>query len=153
MGLHYPSRHDSKPPKHNFPEMADWTSVAQQTFNFQCEITTLTCQLCDLSTNMTERLFEDSGTTSKPLFSQCLRFFCSDCTQLPRGRSRPISCGHSPPHAMAAVSLNGAILEEDSMPTPPAVVGELALAGLPSKATALLRQLNSQAPDVKRSVS
>jgi SNF2 family DNA or RNA helicase len=153
LGLHYPSRHESDTThKYRASGATDWATTAQQTFNFQCETTTLTCELCGLSTNMTETLLEDAGTSSNPLFSQCLRFFCSDCTQLPQRSSRNISCGHSSPHSMATVSLNRSTFEEDSIQANIPHTSIFPFAGLPSKVIALVQDLNAQPYNVKRLV-
>ncbi|KAJ8119824.1 hypothetical protein ONZ43_g3312 [Nemania bipapillata] len=104
LGLHYSSQqghntisNDSCPQ----PLGADWEQAAQQTFNFRCEAGTLTCELCGLSTNMTETLLEEST------------------------------------------------LEEDSIQAHILNSNTLTYAGLPSKITALVRDLNCQARDVK----
>ncbi|KAI0876954.1 SNF2 family N-terminal domain-containing protein [Hypoxylon argillaceum] len=150
LGLHYSFQHEHNPaPNYNLPETSDWERTAQQTFKFRCETNTVTCELCGLSTNVTETLLEDSGATSKPLFSQCLRFFCSDCTQSPRRGARKISCGHAPPHSMAIVSLNRSTFEEDAIHTPVLNTSTLASTGLPSKVLALVTDLSHQAHDVK----
>ncbi|KAI0466179.1 SNF2 family N-terminal domain-containing protein [Xylaria cf. heliscus] len=147
LGLHYSSRHghhDCDP-----PQATDWEKIAQPTFNFQYETTTLACESCGAPTNMTETLLDDSGTVSKPLFSQCLRFFCSDCTQLPQRDSRTISCGHHPPHSMATVSLNRSAFEENSIVAENHPTSMFSSAGLPSKVTVLVTDLTYQPADVK----
>ncbi|KAI0421832.1 SNF2 family N-terminal domain-containing protein [Xylaria grammica] len=149
LGLHYSSRHEHITTyEGGSPNTTDWERIAQQTLNFQCETATLTCELCGLSTNMTETLLEDSGVTSKPLFSQCLRFFCPDCTQSPKRGARNFSCGHYPPHPIATVSLSRSAFEEDDIQTIPHA-SMLLGAGLPSKVTALVRELSCQSADVK----
>ncbi|TGJ82686.1 hypothetical protein E0Z10_g6083 [Xylaria hypoxylon] len=149
LGLHYSPRHEhSTAYNYSYPQMTDWERIAQQTFNFQCEIATLTCELCGLSTNMTETLLEDSGATSKLLFSQCLRFFCSDCTQSPKRGASNLSCGHYPPHSMATVSLSRSAFEEDAIQAIP-YTSTLSGTGLPSKVAALMRELSHQPADVK----
>ncbi|RWA04745.1 hypothetical protein EKO27_g10360 [Xylaria grammica] len=149
LGLHYSSRHEHITTyEYNSPNTTEWEGMAQQTFNFQCETATLACELCGLSTNITETLLEDSGVTSKPLFSQCLRFFCPDCTQSPKRGARNFSCGHYPPHPMATVSLSRSAFEEDNIQTIPHA-SMLLGAGLPSKVTALVRELSCQSADVK----
>ncbi|KAI3324876.1 SNF2 family N-terminal domain-containing protein [Xylariaceae sp. AK1471] len=150
LGLHYHSRHENNATyNYRASELNDWESTAQQAFNFRCEATTLTCVLCGSPTNMTETLLDDSGNTSQPLFSQCLRFFCPDCTQLSQRGSINVSCGHYPPHAIARVSLSRSTFEEDAIRvnTPPTSV--LPCAGLPSKVIALVKELSAQPKDVK----
>jgi SNF2 family DNA or RNA helicase len=154
LGLHYGSRHDIKTSEYqiNSSQARDWTSIAQQTFNFQCEIASITCQRCKSSLDITERLFNGSGNqfVESPLFSQCLMFICSDCLQ--RLHVDPLSCGHEPPHPFAPVSLNPSILEESITAAHPAVGSNITATGLPSKVISLVRQLKAQPPDVKRSV-
>jgi SNF2 family DNA or RNA helicase len=158
MGLYYYSRHGIKPTEYlnTSSEVGDWSSVAQETFNFQCEITSITCQLCKSSFSITERLFGESGHhLINPLFSECLKFVCPDCIQHSHdgNHTKDFLCGHSPPHSFAPVSLNSAILEESVLMPPRLIVGsEMAPSGLPSKVTALLKQLKAQPSDAKRSV-
>jgi SNF2 family DNA or RNA helicase len=154
MGMHYHSRYDVKPAEYNTPsEPTDWTSVAQQTFNFQCEITSIACQLCKSTLDITERLFSDSNNhLANPLFFQCRKFVCPDCVQHSReGHTKDFLCGHSPPHIFAEVSLNRDILEDSILMPAHSVPGRKVLPnGLPSKVTSLLRRLKDQAPNTKR---
>lgn len=151
LGRHYSSRHEHNVTYNSEPTKAiEWERTAQLTFNFQYETTTLACDLCGSPTNMTETLLEDSGTASKPLFSQCLRFFCLDCTQSTQRGSRTISCGHHPPHSMATVSLNRSAFEEDPVEAESHPTSMFSLVGLPSKVTALVTELTYQPLDVKR---
>jgi hypothetical protein len=152
MGLRYHSRHDSNLKGRNSSEVVNWANIAQQAFNFQCEVTSIACQLCESSLDMMERLLECPGSHVNPLFSQCLRFFCSECAQRSHEGSKHILCGHSPPHSIAPVSLNSTILEEETVPAPLAVGSEAVLSHLPSKVASLLRQVKSQPSDTKRSV-
>ncbi|KAE8552362.1 hypothetical protein EYB25_006256 [Talaromyces marneffei] len=152
LGVHYGSRHDNKAPKYQIDpsEAVDWASIAQRTFNFQCEITSITCQWCKSLLDITERLFSESSNqfVESPLFSQCLIFICPDCRQRLHGDS--LSCGHEPPHPFAAVSLNASMLEETvHVPANPVVGGNMATTGLPSKVASLVRQLKAQPSDVK----
>lgn len=155
MGLHYGSRHDTKAPDYgiNSSGTVDWAGIAQQAFNFQCEIATITCQRCKSSLDITERVLSGSSdhVTETPLFSQCMSFICADCLQRSHGHS--LSCGHEPPHSFAPVSLNASVLEESVLSTANSTVGNYtASTGLPSKVTSLLAQLKAQPSDVKRSV-
>jgi SNF2 family DNA or RNA helicase len=153
LGLHYHSGRNRKPSERNSPGVVCWANVAQQAFKFQCEVMSIACQLCESYLDTTERLLGGPGSHVNPLFSQCLRFLCSDCVQRSQGVSKPISCGHSPPHSIAPVSLNSAIQEEDIITTHFPVGREVTLSRLPSKVTSLLNQLKGQLPDVKRSVA
>lgn len=155
LGLHYGSRHDTKAPEYQIhsPEAVDWVSIAQQTFNFQCEITSITCQRCKSSLDITERVFNGSGeqVVENPLFSQCFMFICLDCLQ--RSHGDALSCGHEPPHPFAPVSLNASVLGEGVLTTAHSTVDSYtASTGLPSKVTSLLTQLRVQPSGVKRSV-
>ncbi|KAI8950617.1 SNF2 family N-terminal domain-containing protein [Xylaria longipes] len=150
LGLHYSSRHEYNVTyDRETIQATDWEGIAQTTFSFQCETTTLACESCGSPTNMTETLPDDSGAASKPLFSQCLRFFCSDCTQLPQRGSQTISCGHHPPHSMATVSLNRSAFEEDSIEADSHPTNTSSFIGLPSKVTALVTDLSYQPADIK----
>ncbi|KAI3340580.1 SNF2 family N-terminal domain-containing protein [Ustulina deusta] len=152
LGLHFSSRHEhitTSTYDYSSPQMTDWERIAQQTFNFQCQAATLTCGMCGVSTYLTETLLEDAGATSKPLFSRCLQFFCSDCTQLPQRSSKNISCGHCPPHPIATVSLNQYTFEEDAIQANISHESMSPCAGLPSKVTALVKELSCQPGDVK----
>lgn len=155
LGLHYGSRHDAKVSEYQFnsPQAVDWASIAQQAFNFQSEITSISCQRCKASLDITERLLTESGSgyVESPLFSQCLMFICPDCLQRSNGDS--LSCGHEPPHPFAPVSLNASVLEESLLTAVNCAVGSYtASTGLPSKITSLMTQLKAQPSDVKRSV-
>ncbi|KAI0190821.1 SNF2 family N-terminal domain-containing protein [Astrocystis sublimbata] len=119
----------------------DWIKTAQMTFNFHFETTAMACHLCGLPVIMTETMLEEP-----PLFSQCHRFFCSDCTQSP---PRTVACGHQPPHSMAAVSLSRSALEEDSIEATSQFASINTVAGLPSKIAALVGELGRQPAGVK----
>ncbi|KAI1748343.1 SNF2 family N-terminal domain-containing protein [Xylaria castorea] len=150
LGLHYSSRHEHNVTYDCEPTQAtDWERIAQSTFHLQYETTTLACELCGSPTNMTDTLLDDPGATSKALFSQCRRFFCSDCTRLPQQGSGNISCGHHPSHSMATVSLNRSALEEDSIGVDSRPTSMFSFTGLPSKVTALVTELSFQPADVK----
>ncbi|KAI7974956.1 hypothetical protein EIK77_001709 [Talaromyces pinophilus] len=154
LGLHYGSRHDTKTPEYQIhsPEAIGWASIAQQAFNFQCEITSITCQRCKSSLDISERVFSGSGeqVVESPLFFQCLMFICPDCLQHSHGDT---SCGHEPPHPFAPVSLNASVLEDSVLTAAHSAVGSYtAPTGLPSKVTSLLTQLRAQPLGVKRLV-
>ncbi|KAI0400766.1 SNF2 family N-terminal domain-containing protein [Xylaria palmicola] len=150
LGLHYSSRHEDNvtynPPS---PQTTQWERVAQATFNLQYETTTLSCEFCGSPTHMTDSLLEDVGATSKALFSQCLRFFCSDCAQSTHGGLGNVRCGHEPPHQMSAVSLDRSTLEEDAIQAHSARTNAPSHVALPSKVMALVRDLCFQSSDVK----
>ncbi|KAH8690625.1 SNF2 family N-terminal domain-containing protein [Talaromyces proteolyticus] len=153
MGMHYNSRYDVRAIENNDPsEATDWSSVAQQTFNFQCEIASITCQLCKSMLDITERLFGGSSNhLTNPLFSQCWQFVCPDCVQRSHEDcAKDFLCGHSPPHPFAPVSLNRDILEDGIlMPAQSTPGSDVMLNRLPSKVTSLLRRLKSQPFDSK----
>ncbi|KAI0533636.1 SNF2 family N-terminal domain-containing protein [Xylaria digitata] len=149
LGLHYPSWNEHAITyNYDNSQTASWETTAQQAFNFQCETSTLTCELCRSSTNMSETLLEDSGASPQPLFSQCLRFFCSDCAHSPKRGAGNILCGHHPPHSMAIVSMSRSAFEEDAIQAIPCT-RTLSKAGLPSKTTALVNDLSYQPGNVK----
>lgn len=155
LGLHYGSRHETNGSEYQFysSESVYWASMAQQAFNFQCEIATITCQGCKSSLDITERVFSGSNehVVEKPLFFQCMSFICADCLHRLHGHS--LSCGHEPPHPFSPVSLNASVLEESGLPAVDSTVGNYTTStGLPSKVTSLVAQLKAQPSNVKRSV-
>ncbi|KAI0183059.1 SNF2 family N-terminal domain-containing protein [Xylaria flabelliformis] len=150
MGLHYSSRHEHNVTNNcETTQRTDWERIAQSTFHLQYETTTLACELCGSPTNMTDNLLDDSGATSKALFSECRRFFCSDCTQSPQQGPRSITCGHRPSHSMATVSLNRSALEEDSIEIDSHPTSMLSFTWLPSKVKALVAELSIQPVGIK----
>jgi hypothetical protein len=148
MGLQYHSRYDDPAAEVDSQGQSNWTEVAQQAFNFECEAGSITCQLCSSSLDLAETLGEP-GNQTPPQFSQCLRFICSECTQRLHRGSKPISCGHSPSHPIAPVSTNRMELEEAIIPMPSVDDYETSLIGLPSKVTSLVTQLKAQPATVK----
>jgi len=149
MGLHYHSRYNNISAEFGPQEHIKWTVVAQQAFDFKLEAGSIICQHCLSSLDVTEALLGEPGNQKLPRFSQCLRFFCSECTQRLHKASKPIVCGHSPSHPTASVSVSRTELEEATDET--ALIGDYhsSLIGLPSKVTCLVTQLQAQPSDVK----
>lgn len=149
MGLHYRSRYDNPTAEVDSQGQIKWTEVAQQAFDFELEAGSIICQLCLSSLDVTEALLGESGNQTQPRFSQCLRFFCSECIQRLHRASKPVACGHSPSHPTASVSASRTELEDATGPTPPIEDYHISLIGLPSKVTSLVKQLQAQPADVK----
>ncbi|KAI1273078.1 SNF2 family N-terminal domain-containing protein [Xylaria sp. FL0933] len=154
LGLHFSSRHEhmvisTSASSHSSPQIPGWESIAQETFNFQCETAPLTCEMCGSFTSLTETLLEDSGAPPRPLFAQCLRYICSDCVHQPQRGLRSVTCGHNPPHPVATVLVNQSAFEEEAIQTNVPHTSISSCAGLSSKVTALVRDLSCQAEDVK----
>ncbi|KAI1353446.1 SNF2 family N-terminal domain-containing protein [Xylaria sp. FL0043] len=154
LGLHFSSRHEhmatsTSTSSYGSLQIPGWESIAQQTFNFQCETAPLTCEMCGSFTSLTETLLEDSVAPPRPLFAQCLRYICSDCVHQPQRGLRSISCGHNPPHPVATVSVNQSAFEEEAIQANIPHTSISSCAGLSSKVTALIGDLSYQTEDVK----
>lgn len=144
MGLHYQSRHDESETMGD--AAAEWARTAQQAFNAQREMDTITCLQCASSLTVTETLLDEgTGTEKLPQFFRCLRFYCGECVKTHR-HSRHVNCGHSPSCPGASVSISDRALEDlpslDGLETRRDLV-------LPSKIQALVTDINSQPEGVK----
>ncbi|ROW05656.1 hypothetical protein VSDG_00671 [Cytospora chrysosperma] len=75
MGIHYRSRHEESRSLRD--ATAEWTAVAQQAFNAQREMGTITCLQCASCLTVTESLLNEGTDAEKlPWFFRCLRFCC-----------------------------------------------------------------------------
>ena len=150
LGLHYESRHDFTSIEESVLEDSkEWSIGAQQAFNLQREMGSLNCIVCQAICDMTTAMLE-SDSQVQAQFSRCLSFICSDCVQKKKRLNKPITCGHSPIHAMAPVSTSWAAMEESLGSTDTTMIqGAAKVAALSSKIAALVQQLSSLPGDVK----
>lgn len=150
MGLHYRLRHNKT--ENSGGATAEWTATAQQTFNAQREMDTITCLQCATSLTLTETLSDDvTASDGLPCFFRCLRFYCSQCISQKGHRDRHVSCGHSPSCPGAFVSISDGALEElpslDGLKATPNMILPSSL--LPSKVQALVADIRNQPEGVK----
>lgn len=111
MGVHYRWRHDE--PKTLGDATVEWTATAQQAFNTQREMDTITCLQCASSLTLTETLLDENSSADKlPCFFRCLRFCCGDCIIKTHRHGRHVNCGHSPSCPGASVSVSEGALED-----------------------------------------
>lgn len=137
----------------------NWGEIAQQIFNTQRGIDHIYCQNCSVvAADDASLVDENLNTTLKrhPLFSQCMKFICSECAT-ERPHLRPV-CGHDTPCPFAPVSLDvgreGAFQggfprevgeKQQATPPPPNV--------FPTKVISLITQLKALHENTKRFVS
>jgi SNF2 family DNA or RNA helicase len=107
LGLHYYTRHNARKPQ----DATDWAAVAQSTFDFQREISTLVCSQCSSILDMTTYAFEDGQAQDNPCYSRCLRYACGECSFKLRQTGHRMVCGHKPRCPIAFVSLDGSSAE------------------------------------------
>ena len=145
MGIHYQSRHDEFMRTGN--TTTEWAAVAQQTFNVQREMDTITCLQCASSLTLTETLLDEATDTNKlPCFFRCLRYCCGECTSKSRRHGSYVSCGHMPSCPRASVSISDGALED--LPSLGGLKSSLDMA-LPSKIQALVTDIKSLPEGVK----
>ncbi|KAM0317955.1 hypothetical protein ACHAPQ_010855, partial [Fusarium lateritium] len=133
LGLHYNSRHTKTSQTLHFN---DWLSLAQSTFDMQCDMGPVVCLQCSSTLDITEPLLDDSTTiVQDPLFFSCLRFICTDCVQKWK---KPVLCGHKPCCAVAHVSVGGHKVESSLSGVQPQTDK-----GLPSKVEALIADIKA----------
>lgn len=151
MGLQYHIRHDHDKLQGLGQGLSRWASVAQQAFNFEYESGSVSCHFCSSVFNPGEALLGWTKEQVQPVFSECLRFICSECMESPQRGKRALTCGHNPSHPIATVSTNtmGQVETEDMLPM---IEEDSPINDLPSKVLALLRQLKAQRPGTKRQV-
>ena len=147
LGLRYDSRHETAGAI--LTSATDWVVEAQQIFDLQREMNPVVCSNCHATSDLTTAIV-GIETHAKPLLTQCLRFFCSDCVQGYNLRKKAVTCGHTPPHPVAPVSLGLADLE--GVPSLLLTGGAARTQQLSSKITALVSQLVSLPRDLKRLV-
>ncbi|KAK1751104.1 SNF2 family N-terminal domain-containing protein [Echria macrotheca] len=139
LGLHYDSRYEIAGVSLN--DAANWASQAQVVFDLQRQMDPIVCSTCNATCDLATAMI-NCESQGRPLFAQCLSFFCADCVQGYNRRKRTMTCGHSPPHPVAPVSLEFTDLESGP--------GVLPMSKpLSSKVTALIAQLRRVEPHVK----
>lgn len=143
LGLYYCHRHK---PTVIQDQATDWKAMAQPAFNFERETGAVECQYCPASVDVSDGVVDDLRNHKSPLFSQCLKFVCSDCVAM----NLVINCGHNPTCAYFPVSLSLARLEETTPLDPPTGAQDMLGMGLPSKVAALVTQVTNLPLDVKR---
>jgi hypothetical protein len=146
LGLHYHDRRSLGAVAKN--KLDNWAVAAQQTFNLQGEIGGMQCRYCFAVTDTSASLLNDTRSQQPLQLSKCLQLICFDCISI----KRPIDCGHSPSCEFARVYLNPNSLEETSLSLNHFDRAESLTQALklPLKVTALVAQLKSLPPGVKR---
>lgn len=149
LGLHYHTRHDANPPLMRLSSKeTEWASVAQQTFKSHLEMGSVSCSVCQSIQSLTdmENLFDETPQQKKPLFSRCLRYVCSECASSLSRNGRTFHCGYNSACPAVPVSTSIYSLEDtsDAVPEP-----QLPLGSFPSKAIALVTDIQAQPSDVK----
>jgi hypothetical protein len=143
LGVHYHTRHNQP----STQKSEDWTALAQEMFNIQRGMGTVSCYQCSSVLEHDETLLDDPATQESPLFSRCLKYVCADCSYNLKRVGRKMVCGDTPFCPIAPVSISNAALEE--MPSLVASQTKGPSAGLPSKIAVLIADLKSLALDVK----
>lgn len=139
LGLHYHSRHANNDADLR-AEMDKWQSVAQDTFNCQRNMESISCAQCSSNLDLTETLLDGPATPKvSPQFFSCLKFCCAECySHLLKSRQAP-SCGHRPCCPAAPISLNSDGLESSQLEADRVRAG----LSLPSKIEALVTDIKS----------
>jgi hypothetical protein len=140
LELQYHARHKTQ----NDPE---WSSIAQQAFNFRRGIEPLICMQCSLSVDFNQSLLDGSSSSiSAPQFTSCMKFVCGECARKLSRDQHAVRCGHNPACLVASVSTGGDAFEEtvETLSKMP-----LAPMRLSSKVEALITDLKSLPPDTK----
>ncbi|EGR47680.1 uncharacterized protein TRIREDRAFT_63568, partial [Trichoderma reesei QM6a] len=142
LGVHYKRRYDL--PAYNEQTPQSWREAAQQTFNIRRGLNSIHCRLCFCVVDSTESVIYDAGSPPMSLFSQCLEFVCSTCLSTHSGSQVLRSCSHATLCPTASISTD--MFDTDDAPW--LSMGQLS-AGLPTKVSMLIRDLQSQPHDVK----
>lgn len=159
LGLYYRSRHNKEVHVSHISQPADttWNStVAQRALNLQLGMDPVCCKECKATLDETVSLLGDTSGTERvkpPLFSECMRFVCSECVSKRRGA--PPICDHSPVCSFAPVSLSAITAEESLEPSGTSLDGNkpMSLLEMPSKVKSLISQLKTLSYDTKRYAS
>jgi hypothetical protein len=153
LGLSYDGRHeleaaDEAPSS----DLQDWNTIAQVTFNLHREVSSVVCSSCASSWDTTTAplVHTSAESSSQSYFAKCLSYICSDCAQRCRRQNQVVTCGHTPNHSIAPVSMSWIALEESGVRADSGAVFSSS-AHLSSKVTALVLQLKGLPADTKRS--
>lgn len=156
LGLSYDYRHDLSAMEVDSQSirLKEWKDIAQETFNFHREVSSVICSSCAFFCDITTTSLDYGALESlpKPYFGKCLAYVCSDCAQRCIRQKQPITCGHTPSHSIAPVSMGWAALEDSGVPADSGTVVS-APAQLSSKVVALVSQLKCLPSNTKRSVN
>lgn len=146
LGLHYHDRRSLGAVAKN--KLDNWVTAAQQTFNLQGEMGGMQCRYCFTVADTSASLLNDTQSQQPLQLSECLQLICFDCISI----KRPIECGHSPSCGFAQVYLNPNSLEGTSLPMNhfERAASLSQTLKFPPKVTALVAQLKSLPPGVKR---
>ncbi|KAL7824115.1 SNF2 family N-terminal domain-containing protein [Trichoderma gracile] len=142
LGVYYRVRYNLQEYNEQTPQV--WAEAAQQTFNIRRGLNSIQCHLCLCVADSIEIAFNETGPPPKSLFSQCLEFICSTCLPTLSDSQRLRSCSHETLCPTAYISTD--IFDTDD--TPWLSIGQLS-AGLPTKISMLIQDLQSQPHDVK----
>lgn len=142
LGVHYKRRYDLQAYNEQTPQ--SWTEASQQMFNIRRGLNSIQCRLCLCVADSTESAIYDAGPPPMSLFSQCLEFVCSACLATLSDSQVPRSCSHETLCPTAFVSTDIFDTDDASWLS----MGELG-AGLPTKVSMLIQDLQKQPHDVK----
>jgi hypothetical protein len=143
LGLHYTNRHK----KPQAPKSEDWAVLAQEMFNIQRNMGSMTCFLCASVLEHDDTLLDELATQDSPLFSRCLKYACANCSYDLKRTGRKMACGDTSLCPIAPVSISSNALEE--MPSHVASNSRVPSTGLPSKIQVLIADLKLLPLDVK----
>ncbi|KAK4031172.1 putative SWI SNF-related matrix-associated actin-dependent regulator of chromatin subfamily A member 3-like 3 [Parachaetomium inaequale] len=151
LGLNYDDRHElGTAGEAQNPDLPDWSTIAQETFSLHREVSSVVCSSCASSWDNTAAPFVHTSTESspQPYFAKCLSYICGDFAQRCHRQNQAVTCGHTPNHSIAPVSMSWMALEENGVPADsrPAFSSS---GQLSSKVTALVLQLRGLPDDVK----
>ncbi len=136
LGLNYDSRHHlAAAEDEEMTDSIDWLLTSQDKFDVCRENSSIACSSCDSTCETTHEVV--TSTSPRSYFATCLAYICSDCAQPRLRKKQPITCGHTPSHSVAPVSLSWTRLEERGATAQPSHMERS------SKATALILELRS----------
>ncbi|KAL7814678.1 SNF2 family N-terminal domain-containing protein [Trichoderma aethiopicum] len=140
LGVHYRVRYDLQ--AYNDQTSQSWAESAQNMFNIRRGISSIRCRLCLCVADSTELAVDETAPPS--MFSQCLEFVCSTCIPIRSVHQVLRSCSHENLCPTASVSTE--IFDtDDASWLSMAQLG----AGLPTKISLLIQDLQSQPHNVK----
>ncbi|KAL5120620.1 hypothetical protein ACEQ8H_001368 [Pleosporales sp. CAS-2024a] len=108
LGLHYSTRHA----KMKTGDMKNWAQNAQEAFNIQREMDTISCSQCLSSLDVTESMGSENTHEDSAQFFECLKYACGECSYKNRISNQRMTCGHIPSCQMAPISVSNSSIEE-----------------------------------------
>lgn len=103
LGVYYKMRYGLE--AFNEQISQEWNGVAaQRMFNIYRGINSIQCRLCLCPADSTEDTFYEARQSARSLFSQCLQHICSSCVSIYTDSKTLLSCSHSSPCPIAAIS-------------------------------------------------